>query len=307
MNGKSTLGTAYDLAFRGLGSSASGRQPNQLLDFTERLPEIVKFGKPLRTVSGPVGSGGSGAAKAQPAEDLPGRIRELEASVQDLECLSCGLVHDLRSPMLAIDGYASMLEQEYAERLDEDMRRYLRLIHERCQRVNRLIKGHLAYARLDAQPVDRVDVDMGQLARSASDDALSDHCGSAPQLIIQHLPAARGDPGLLYQAWLNLVGNAVKYSSKAAAPRIEIEGWENGAESVYLVRDNGAGFDMHATEDLFGLFKRLHSSRDYPGTGIGLAVVRRVVSGHQGRVWAEGEPSKGATFYFSLPRDGIAA
>jgi len=196
--------------------------------------------------------------------------------------------------------------QDCAAQLNNKAVHYVQIIHERCRRVSRLIEAHRVYAGLHSRPINCVEVDMSQLAKIASDDVLCDHCGEPPRLIFRRLPVARGDYDLLYAAWFNLIGNAVKYSSKVSAPQVELAGWEDGAESVYLVRDNGAGFDPLAAEGIFELFTRLDNSREYPGSGVGLAIVERIVSSHGGRIWADAEPSKGATFYFALPRGSVS-
>jgi light-regulated signal transduction histidine kinase (bacteriophytochrome) len=160
--------------------------------------------------------------------------------------------------------------------------------------MGQLIDDLLDFSRLGRQAIEKRRVDMAALAREAA-RAL----GIEPE--IGDLPAAQADPALLRQVWLNLLGNAAKYSGKRADARVEVGGREDGAESVYWVRDNGVGFDMRYAAKLFGVFQRLHGADEFPGTGVGLAIVQRVVSRHGGKAWAEGRVGEGACFYFTLP------
>jgi light-regulated signal transduction histidine kinase (bacteriophytochrome) len=144
---------------------------------------------------------------------------------------------------------------------------------------------------------------MDRLAQEAIQEALDGHGETPARIDLAELPPIQGDRSLLRQVWVNLISNALKYSSRVAEPRIEISGYREGAENVYRVRDNGAGFDMRYYGKLFGVFQRLHRSEDFAGTGVGLAIVQRVVMRHLGRVWAEASPNEGATFYFALPAE----
>ena len=159
----------------------------------------------------------------------------------------------------------------------------------------------LAFSRSGRRRIDPVPVDMSALAREAAAAAAREY--PAAVVRIGELPQAHGDRALLRQVWANLIGNAFKYSSKNSAPRVEIEGRANGAENEYWVRDNGAGFDPRYTDKLFGVFRRLHGEDEFTGTGVGLAIVHRVVTRHGGRVWAEGRPNEGARFGFALPME----
>src|SRR5258706_1371473 len=192
-----------------------------------------------------------------------------------------------------------MLEEDSAARLDEEGRRLLTVIRESAGRMGQLIDDLLNFSRLGRQPVARHPVDTTALVN----EVIQEVRGQSPASIeVRELARAQGDRALLKQVWLNLIGNAVKYSAKRAAPRIEIGGQVEGEENIYWVRDNGAGFDMRYATKLFGVFQRLHSQDDFAGTGVGLAIVHRIVSRHGGRVWAEGKPGEGACFFFSLPR-----
>jgi light-regulated signal transduction histidine kinase (bacteriophytochrome) len=240
------------------------------------------------------------------AEELKRKTIELQTSNKDLESFSYSVSHDLRSPLRAIDSFALMLEQDYATKLDEEACRYIRVIREGAQKMGRLIDDLLAFSRMGREPINAASVDLRAGAERAVKEVLVAHTGTWPELLVHELPPARGDAALLHHVWVNLIGNAVKYSSKTPAPRIEIGGCIQGTEAVYFVKDNGAGFDMRYADKLFGVFQRLHGADEFPGTGVGLAIVKRVISRHGGRVWGESEPDNGAKFFFTLPQGAIA-
>ena len=228
------------------------------------------------------------------------RTAELEAVNKELASFSYSVSHDLRAPLRAVDGYARMLEEDSAGRLDDEGRRLLKVIRDSSSRMGTLIDDLLAFSRLGRQPMARHSLDMVGLVREVVEELRGAY--GAATIEVAELPPASGDRSLLKQVWLNLVGNALKYSAKKDAPRVEIGGQAEGEEIVYCVRDNGAGFDMRYASKLYGVFQRLHAQEDFAGTGVGLAIVQRVVSRHGGRVWAEGKAGEGASFWFSLPR-----
>jgi len=236
------------------------------------------------------------------AAELESKVRsrtaELEAANHELESFSYSVSHDLRAPLRAIDGYARMLDEDYAERLDAEGRRLIAVVRSNAKKMGQLIDDLLGFSRLGRQELLKRPVDMSALVKEVVQEL---DPGRAAHIELGELPAAAADRALLKQAWLNLVGNALKYSAKRADPRIELGARREAHESVYWVRDNGVGFDMRYAEKLFGVFQRLHTSAEFPGTGVGLAIVQRVVNRHGGRVWAEGRPGEGATFFFSLP------
>ncbi len=222
---------------------------------------------------------------------------ELEATNKELESFSYSVSHDLRTPLRAVDGYARMLEEDYGPRLDDEGRRLLAVVREASGRMGRLIDDLLDFSRLGRRELARQRVDMNALAPEVAGELAH---GSKALIERAPLPFAQADRAMMRQVWVNLIGNALKYSSKRDAPRIEIGGREDAGENVYWVRDNGIGFDMRYADKLFGVFQRLHRQEDFPGTGVGLAIVQRVVTRHGGRVWAEGRPGEGACFYFSF-------
>jgi PAS domain S-box-containing protein len=237
------------------------------------------------------------------------KAAQLEATNKELESFSYSVSHDLRAPLRAVDGFALMLEEDYTGRLDAEGLRYLAVIRQNSRRMGALIDDLLAFSRLGRQPVAHGEVNVDSLVREVVEEVLHTESlgergdpATAPHIEVEPLPPARGDRGLLRQVWSNLIANAVKYSSKAARPFIQVSGCEVGAENHYSVRDNGVGFDMHYAGQLFHVFQRLHRADEFGGTGVGLAIVHRVVTRHGGRVWAEGKVDNGAVFSFALPK-----
>ena len=237
------------------------------------------------------------------AEDLEQRVRErtaeLQAANQELEAFSYSVSHDLRSPLRAIDGYAAMIEEDYSARLDAEGHRLIQVVRKEASRMGQLIDDLLAFSRVGRKPVAKAPLDMAALVREVAGELTPQY--PAVRLSVSALPSAAGDRSLLRQVWANLVGNALKYSSKRDAARVEIGGRADNGEAIYWVRDNGAGFDMSFSDKLFRVFHRLHKEEEFSGTGVGLAIVQRVVSRHGGRVWGEGKVGEGACFYFALP------
>jgi PAS domain S-box-containing protein len=240
------------------------------------------------------------------------KASQLEISNKELESFSYSVSHDLRAPLRAIDGFALMIEEDFSEKIDAEGRRYLAVIRENGKRMGSLIDDLLAFSRLGRLPVASHEINVDSLVHEVLEEILSGRHpalgvteNTRPQIEVGALPPVKGDPALLRQVWVNLLSNAIKYSSKAASPRIEVNGYANGTENLYSVRDNGVGFNMEYVEKLFGVFQRLHRADEFSGTGVGLAIVHRVISRHGGRVWAEGKVNDGATFRFALPKGGI--
>jgi PAS domain S-box-containing protein len=234
-------------------------------------------------------------------ESLKLKNAVLEAVNKEIESFSYSVSHDLRAPLNVVNGFAAMLEEDCAAQLDATGRRYVGAIREAVRHMGRLIDDLLDLSRLSRQAVSRERIDARALAQRAAQEILTGHSGPPPALIVHEMPEGEGDPSLLHHVWSNLIGNAVKYSSKSSSPCVEIGGMTDGLEVRYFVRDNGVGFDMRHAHKLFNVFQRLHRSDQFPGTGVGLAIVHRIVTRHGGRVWAQSEPGHGATFYFTLP------
>lgn len=233
---------------------------------------------------------------------LDQRMRELETLTRELEAFSYSVSHDLRAPLRHIVGFASMLEKSSSDALTDQQRRYLRTIVGAAATMGRLIDDLLAFSRTARTELQVAPVDVSTVVGDVQRRLTQELNGRAIDWIVHPLPRVSGDRALLRVVFDNLMANAVKYSRTRDRSRIEI-GAQPGdrGESVIFVRDNGVGFDMQYQDKLFGVFQRLHSSDDFEGTGIGLATVRRIVTRHGGRAWAEGRPGEGATFYVALP------
>jgi PAS domain S-box-containing protein len=231
------------------------------------------------------------------------RTAQLEEAVAELEAFSYSVSHDLRAPLRAINGYATILVQDHGDSIGDDGVGLCDRIVDNTRRMGQLIDDLLAFARLGRTTLSVEAVDM----RALVDEVLAEvRDKGLVHLDIGPLAPAEGDPVLLRQVWLNLIDNAVKFSAGRATARVRVGCREEPGELVYTVRDNGVGFDMQYVDKLFEVFERLHAG-SYRGSGIGLAIVRRIVEAHGGRVWAEGEPDAGATFFFALPASGPAA
>lgn len=237
--------------------------------------------------------------------ELERQKAELSAANAELEAFSYSAAHDLRAPLRAIDGFSGMLLDEYSDKLGKEGLWTLGIIRRYTDKMGRLIEALIALARLGRWDLRRESVDMEALARDAFEEARLSHPGRAVRLQIAELPNASGDRGMLRQVLVNLLSNAMKFTKLKDLALIEVGARLEGRETVYWVKDNGAGFDMARAQKLFTAFQRLHAAEAFDGTGIGLAIVSRVVVRHGGRVWARGEVGEGAVFYFALPRKDI--
>jgi len=233
--------------------------------------------------------------------DLRKNVTQLEVANNELESFSYSVSHDLRAPLRIINGYSGIMLAEHAGKLDEEMTRLARIIQHSADRMGMLIDDLLAFSRLGRRMLTKAPVDLNELVSRALKELDGSDTMKA-RISVGHLPSTEGDHALLYQVVVNLISNAIKYSGKKAEPVIEIGSLENDTEQIYYVKDNGTGFNMDYSHKLFGVFQRLHDSKEFEGTGVGLAIVKRVIAKHGGRVWAEGRPDQGATFYFSLPK-----
>jgi len=245
-------------------------------------------------------------------EELEQRVRErtgeLEAannqlaqSNQELESFSYSVSHDLRTPLRAIDGYAHILLEEHDQEISDDAMKWLQAIRRNTQQMGQLIDDLLSFARLGRQNLTQKPIAMKELVQQsllAVEDELSTR---QVDIILGEFPTCIGDMVLLRQVWVNLLTNALKFTRERDNARIEITGWQESEEIVYSIKDNGTGFDMQYADKLFGVFQRLHTEPKYEGTGVGLAIIERIIRRHNGRVWAEGRVGHGATFYFSIP------
>jgi len=233
--------------------------------------------------------------------DLKVRTEQMEAANKELESFSYSVSHDLRAPLRAIDGYARMILKKHEHDFDEDSTRRFNTIRNNAQMMGQLIDDLLSFSRLSKARISEVELDMEGLFREVWDGIAEVSGGRMPAFVTGRLPSALGDRILIKQVISNLLANAVKFSSNRDEARVETGGHPEGNQSVYYVRDNGVGFDMQYCDKLFGVFQRLHGAEEFEGTGVGLAIVQRIVHRHGGRVWAEAKEKEGATFYFTLP------
>ncbi|HTT10210.1 MAG TPA: ATP-binding protein [Burkholderiaceae bacterium] len=232
------------------------------------------------------------------------RTRQLEVAVKELDSFSHSVSHDLRAPLRVVDGFANIVLEDYGEQLDELGREHLKRIVAAGQRMNAMIDTLLSLSRMTSREIDRERVDLSRLAHELADELRAQDQARATEFVLADGLVADGDRTLLRLVLQNLLGNAWKFSAKVARPRVEFAARNENGRSVYFVRDNGAGFDMRFAEKMFGLFQRFHSSNEFPGTGVGLATVQRIVRKHGGRIWADSQPGQGATFYFTLWENG---
>lgn len=240
--------------------------------------------------------------------ELEQRVQErtaaLEAAVQELESFAYSVSHDLRSPLRAIDGFAQILLTEYAEALPEQPRHYLRLVSDNVRQMGRLVDDLLRFARINRQSVHWETIAPADLVRRCLEELQAEREGRQVEIEVGTLPECYADSRLLRDVWLNLLHNALKFTRTRTPARIEVGSTTRNGDTVYFVRDNGVGFDMRYAGKLFGVFQRLHRMEEYEGTGIGLALVQRILQRHDGRIWVEAVPDQGATFYFTLGKRG---
>jgi PAS domain S-box-containing protein len=231
------------------------------------------------------------------------RTAQLEEANRELEAFSYSVSHDLRAPLRAMHGFSSILLEEYASDLPDEGRRYLNLVSENAHQMGNLIDHLLAFSRLGRQPLQKELVEPAKLVQNALDDLITEQEGRQIEIIVGDLPPCQADPTLLRQVFVNLLGNAIKFTKTRNPAIIEIGCKVSAAAPVYFVKDNGVGFDMQYVNKLFGVFQRLHRAEDYQGTGVGLATVQRIIHRHGGHIWVEAEVDNGATFYFTVGED----
>jgi light-regulated signal transduction histidine kinase (bacteriophytochrome) len=243
-------------------------------------------------------------AKAQLLDQLEHRVAErtaeLAAANQELEAFSYSVSHDLRAPLRAIDGFARILIEEHAARLDSGAQRYLHRVRDGAQRMGQLIDDLLAFSRLSRLPLRKTVVITSDVVQEVLDELRPDYEHRQVEIRLGELPACQADPTLLKQVWTNLLSNALKYTRGRGVAWIEIGSQPANGGRTYFVKDNGVGMDMRYADKLFGVFQRFHTREEFEGTGVGLAIVHRIIQRHGGRVWADSQPGQGSTFYFTL-------
>ena len=234
-------------------------------------------------------------------ERVQQRTAQLEAANKELEAFSYSVSHDLRAPLRAVDGFAGILAEDHASQLDQEGLRVVGVIRREATHMGQLISDLLAFSRAGRGPMRSVEIDLTFLARTIFDECTDGVAHRKIRLKLNPLLPARGDLSLIRQVLVNLLSNAIKYTGPRTEAEIELGSRVEGHENVYWIKDNGVGFDPKYAGKLFGIFQRLHSDEEFAGTGVGLALVQRIVHRHGGRVWAEGKLNEGAVFYFTLP------
>ncbi|HYE97371.1 MAG TPA: ATP-binding protein [Planctomycetota bacterium] len=282
----------------------------ELVCIIHRVEDVTEFVR-LKASLGAAESGSAAALRLEKVEaELVMRARELqeanrrfEEANHDLEAFTYSVSHDLRAPLRAVDGYARMLAEDYGARLDDEGRRLLGVVTQGARRMGALIDDLLEFSRVGRTSLKRARVDVETMARAALAEVLSQNPERTVEARVGPMPPCHADPALLRQVFVNLLSNAVKYTRTRSPAVVEVGALTGGGTPVYFVRDNGVGFEQQYAPKLFGVFQRLHSADEFEGTGVGLALVRRVVERHGGRVWAEGRPDQGATFSFTICAD----
>ncbi len=226
--------------------------------------------------------------------------KQLELANNELESFSYSVSHDLRAPLRAVDGFSKAVLEDYGTQMPEECRRQLEIIRGNAQKMGRLIDDLLAFSRLSRMPLNKQKILTQPLVAAVWNELAAEREGREVAFDLAELPDCHGDPVLLRQVWINLLSNALKYSQRRERTEISVGCLSDGGQHVFFVRDNGAGFDMRFVHKLFGVFQRLHRAEDYAGTGVGLAIVQRIIHRHGGRIWAEATLDKGASFFFTL-------
>ena len=228
----------------------------------------------------------------------------MEATNKELEAFAYSISHDLRAPFRAIDGYTHILVEDYEKSMNEEGKRMFAVIRNEAKHMGRLIDDLLSFSHISHADMQVSKVNMEALVYSVFYELTTPESRERIDFHVATLPSAMGDLILIREVWMNLLSNAIKFSSKRERSVIEVSYQQDGQEVIYLVRDNGAGFDKRYADKLFGVFQRLHSDKEFEGTGVGLAIVQRLIHRHGGKVWADSQVDKGTTFYFTVPRKG---
>ena len=232
------------------------------------------------------------------------RVQQLHSANQELESFCYSVSHDLRAPLRAIDGFASMLQEEHAKELGPEAKRLLDTVSRNVRQMSNLIDGLLAFSRLNQRPIKTAPIDLTALAQRTAQEVLALERGHAVELVVDPLGIGEADELLMHEVFFNLLSNALKFSRHRSPAKIQVGKSQKDDWSIYFVKDNGAGFDMAYCNKLFGVFQRLHGVEEFEGTGVGLALVARIIHRHGGQVWAHGKIDEGATFYFTLQNPG---
>ncbi len=273
----------------GKGYTQKAGAANRMVGLVQDISEKKRVEEEVRSLN------------AQLEQRVAERTAQLQASVAELDAFNYSVAHDLRSPIRSLAGFSGMLLSDYAEKLDDTGRHYLRRVQEAGARMNRMIDALLNLSRLSRVALRRRQVDLGAVAGEVADRLRESDPQRGVEFVIMGDVGVKADPGLILVAMENLLGNAWKYTRRRAQAVIEFGVTTSKDEKIYFVRDDGAGFDMAHVDKLFGAFQRLHHPEEFDGTGVGLATVRRIVERHGGRIWARGRVGQGAIFFFTLP------
>jgi len=230
------------------------------------------------------------------------RTGELEAANTELDAFSFSISHDLRAPLRALDFFSRRLAEDYLAQMPAEAQELLNRVTTNARRMEQLVEDLLRFSKMGRQPLLKQPVRTAALVHEVLEELCKEHADGHVEIHVDELPDCLADPSLLRQVFVNLLSNAFKFTRQKQNVTIEVGFRRQAGEDTYFVRDNGAGFDMKYAERLFGVFQRLHRSDDFEGTGVGLSIVQRIILRHGGRIWAEAEVNKGATFHFSLPR-----
>jgi PAS domain S-box-containing protein len=234
--------------------------------------------------------------------ELKQERHKLKLSNEELEAFAYSVSHDLRAPLRAIEGFSQFLIEDYAEKLDDEGKRFIETIRQNTAAMDGLISDLLNLSRVSRVEMNPVRIDMSDLILSIYYELTTDEDQKIFEITIDKLPPVFCDVPLMKQVWRNLIGNAIKYSAGSSIKKIKVSAEESNENIVFCIKDYGAGFDERYVDKLFGVFQRLHKTKDFEGSGVGLAIVKRIIKRHSGEVWAEGKINQGAAFYFSLPR-----
>ena len=234
-------------------------------------------------------------------KSLQNMVYERTEQLKEMETFSYSVSHDLRAPLRAVSGYAKILSEDYGQVLDAEGDRLIQSIIANSKRMGLLIDDLLNFSRIGRKEINISSINMTATVKTCINELTHEGQLKIDGIQIEPLPVAQGDGAMIKQVWMNLISNAIKYTSKKEKPVIEIGCKKDNEVNVYFIKDNGAGFDMQYAHKLFGIFQRLHRDEEFDGTGVGLALVERIIHRHNGKVWAEGIVDKGASFYFMLP------
>ena len=271
-------------------ASIDGNNPDKSVAYIMDISERKKAGEEIRILNETL------------EKKVADRTLQLELANKELETFSYSVAHDLRAPLRAIHGYTNILSSEYVNNFDNDAKEMMNSVLGNARKMGQLIDDLLAFSKMGKKELQVSIIDMTEIADAVLQSLRSPSSSFEAKITVQTLIPASADKNLIQQVFFNLISNAIKYSKVNPNPEIEISSFYEGGEVVYRVKDNGVGFDMKYANRLFGVFERLHDAAEFEGTGVGLALVKRIITRHGGRVWAEAETGKGATFYFSLPK-----